>query len=117
MNVRTWSYLKCLGMATKRNDPNYAQVTGHIPKELSLKFRFACTAKGLDLSEGLEASISRWLEGFEVGGNQETSSDGAKYQTQINVLDLQKLADQLEIPSDRLLKAIKEIKLEVINGR
>lgn len=36
--------------------------------------------------------------------------------TQINILDLQKLADQLEIPSDRLLKAIKEIKLEVING-
>lgn len=36
--------------------------------------------------------------------------------TQINILDLQRLADQLEIPSDRLLKAIKEIKLEVFNG-
>ncbi len=33
-------------------------------------FRFACTAKGLDLSEGLEASITKWLEleGVEVVG-------------------------------------------------
>ena len=45
-----------------------------------------------------------------------TSEKAARNRTQINILDLQKLADQLEIPSDRLLKAIKEIKLEVING-
>jgi hypothetical protein len=40
----------------------------------------------------------------------------AQEQTRINILDLQKLADQLGIPSDRLLEAIKEIKLEVVNG-
>lgn len=36
--------------------------------------------------------------------------------SQINVLDLQRLANQLGIPSDRLLQAINEIKLEVVNG-
>ena len=38
-----------------------------------------------------------------------TSEKAARNRTQINILDLQKLADQLEIPSDRLLKAIKEL--------
>lgn len=46
----------------------------------------------------------------------EVSAQTPKSETRITALDLQKLADQLGIPSDRLLKAIKEIKLEVING-
>lgn len=69
-----------LKMATKRNDPNYAQVTGHIPKDLSIQFRMACTTKGLNLSEGLEASIVQWLAGSdstEVESGNQTSADHA----------------------------------------
>lgn len=55
-------------------------------------------------------------EAKKTGEFVPTSQKAAWNRTQINILDLQKLADQLEIPSDRLLKAIKEIKLEVING-
>jgi len=36
--------------------------------------------------------------------------------TQINVLGLQRLADQLDIPSDRLLQVVKDIQLDVVNG-
>jgi len=36
--------------------------------------------------------------------------------TTINILDIQRLADQLDIPSDKMLEAIKAIKLEVTNG-
>ena len=55
-------------------------------------------------------------EAKKTGEFVPTSEKATKNKTQFNLLDLQKLADQLEIPSDRLLKAIKEIKLEVING-
>jgi CopG-like RHH_1 or ribbon-helix-helix domain, RHH_5 len=61
--------------------------------------------------------LSRSVEEAKKTGEFIPASEkAARNRTQINILDLQKLADQLEIPSDRLLKAIKEIKLEVING-
>ncbi len=60
----------------------------------------------------IEIAITRAKQSGEFKSSQSRHQD----RTQINILDLQKLADQLDIPSDRLLKAIKEIKLEVING-
>lgn len=61
--------------------------------------------------------LSRCVEEAKRTGEFVPSSEKAvQNQTQINVLDLQKLADQLDIPSDRLLEAIKEIKLEIVNG-
>ncbi|MCA1994147.1 MAG: hypothetical protein LDL41_19185 [Coleofasciculus sp. S288] len=49
-------------MVTKRDDPNYSQVSGYIPKELALRFRIACTAKEISQSEALEKAIGQWLE-------------------------------------------------------
>jgi hypothetical protein len=46
----------------KKDDPNYSQVSGHVPKELALKFKVACTTKEITISEGLEKAISDWLE-------------------------------------------------------
>lgn len=61
--------------------------------------------------------LSRCVEEAKQSGEFVPSSQKViQNQTRINVLDLQKLADQLGIPSDRLLEAIKEIKLEVVNG-
>lgn len=62
----------------------------------------------------IETAIEKAKQSGEYKPSQKKTA--AQKQTQFNLLDLQKLADQLEIPSDRLLKAIKEIKLEVING-
>ncbi len=46
----------------KKDDPNYSQVSGHVPKELALRFRIACTAKEITISEALEKALEVWLE-------------------------------------------------------
>jgi len=46
----------------KKDDPNYSQVSGHVPKELALKFRITCTAKEITISEALEKALEVWLE-------------------------------------------------------
>ncbi|MCU0552115.1 MAG: hypothetical protein MUC48_22495 [Leptolyngbya sp. Prado105] len=48
--------------AVRRNDPNFAQVSGYIPKEMALQFKIACTAKEISMTEGLEQAVSLWLE-------------------------------------------------------
>jgi hypothetical protein len=48
-------------MVTKRDDPNYSQVSGYVPKDLALRFRIACTAKEISQSEALEEAIGKWL--------------------------------------------------------
>ena len=46
----------------RRNDPNFAQVSGYLPKEMALRFKIACTAKEISMTEGLEQAVSLWLE-------------------------------------------------------
>jgi hypothetical protein len=48
-------------VVTKRDDPNYAQVSGHIPKDKALDFKIACTRKQISHSEALEEAIDKWL--------------------------------------------------------
>jgi hypothetical protein len=48
-------------VVTKRDDPNYAQVSGHIPKDKALEFKVACTRKQISQSEALEEAIDKWL--------------------------------------------------------
>lgn len=48
-------------VVTKRDDPNYAQVSGHIPKDKALEFKIACTRKQISQSEALEEAIDKWL--------------------------------------------------------
>lgn len=49
-------------MVTKRTDPNYAQVTGHIPTELARMFGIYCAAEQISKSDGLERAIEALLE-------------------------------------------------------
>ncbi len=49
-------------MVTKRDDPNYSQVSGYIPKDLALRFKIACTSKEIAQSQAMEEAIQRWLE-------------------------------------------------------
>ena len=48
-------------------DPNYKQISGHIPKEKLLAFKIAIAAKETTLSEALEQAIDLWLIAVERG--------------------------------------------------
>jgi hypothetical protein len=50
-----------LTLVTKRNDPNYAQVTGHIPVDLARRFGIYCASKQISKSEGLEKAVETLL--------------------------------------------------------
>ena len=45
----------------KREDPDYSQVSGYIPKKLALKFKAACTMRETTQSDALEKAIQAWL--------------------------------------------------------
>ncbi|MBD2458804.1 hypothetical protein H6G80_32695 [Nostoc sp. FACHB-87] len=52
-------------VATRRDDPNFSQVSGYIPKEKALNFKIACTALQITQSDALDEAISLWLENHE----------------------------------------------------
>ena len=51
-----------ISVVTKRDDPNYSQVSGYVPKGLARRFRIACTSKEISQSEALEEALEQWLE-------------------------------------------------------
>jgi hypothetical protein len=53
-------------VVSKRDDPAYSQVSGHIPNDLALKFKIACTTKQISNSDGLEQAVRLWLEQDEA---------------------------------------------------
>ena len=63
----------------KREDPEYAQVSGYIPKKLALRFKAACTMRETTQSEALEKAVKAWLEkgvDSEEARNQEQEVSG-----------------------------------------
>ena len=57
-------------MATKRNDPDYEQVSGYVHKEIALKFRIFCMTERLTQSDALEQALSFWIESKNSETNQ-----------------------------------------------
>lgn len=51
-----------VSVVTKRDDPNYSQVSGYVPKDVARRFRIACTSKEISQSEALEEALEQWLE-------------------------------------------------------
>jgi hypothetical protein len=49
-------------MATKRNDPDYEQVSGYVHKDIALKFRIFCMTERLTQSDALEQALRFWIE-------------------------------------------------------
>lgn len=45
----------------KKDDPNYEQVRGHIPKKLARQFKQYCLDEEIDYSEGLERILASYL--------------------------------------------------------
>jgi hypothetical protein len=46
----------------RRNDPNYAQVSGYINKDLAMQFKITCTATEVSQTDALEEAVALWLE-------------------------------------------------------
>ena len=61
MSVSNLNELTTADLVTKRDDPNYAQVSGYIPKELARKFKILCTSEEISQSEALEVAVMMWL--------------------------------------------------------
>ncbi len=51
-----------VSVVTKRDDPNYSQVSGYVPKDLARRFKIACTSKEISQSAALEEALEQWLE-------------------------------------------------------
>ncbi|MBD1903745.1 hypothetical protein NDI44_28075 [Trichocoleus sp. DQ-A3] len=49
-------------LTTKRDDPDYAQVSGHVPVEVAREFGVLCAIKRITKSEALEEAIRLLLE-------------------------------------------------------
>lgn len=49
-------------LVDRRRDPNYEQVTGHIPKPLAKQFKVFCTENGTTIAEALETAVQLFLQ-------------------------------------------------------
>jgi hypothetical protein len=47
--------------ASRRADPNYVQISGHVPKALALDFKVAMTRAEVNQSEAMEQALSLWV--------------------------------------------------------
>lgn len=63
-------------VATRRDDPNFAQVSGYIPKDKALSFKIACTALQITQSDALDEAISLWLAKHEQPDSAPRSKQG-----------------------------------------
>ncbi len=52
---------QCDFLTTRRKDPNYAQVTSHIPKELAKRLKIYCTEEEITITEAVEVAIEEFL--------------------------------------------------------
>ena len=55
---------------SRRKDPNYAQVSGYINKDLAMQFKIACTATEVSQTDALEEAVALWLEKQKQAGDQ-----------------------------------------------
>lgn len=49
-------------LMNRRKDPNYAQVSGYIDKELAMRFKIVCTASEKSQTDALEEAVALWLQ-------------------------------------------------------
>jgi hypothetical protein len=72
MSLRKLHKLTSINLVTKRDDPNYAQVSGYVPKELARKFKVLCTSEEISQSEALEEAVMLWLREKEALSEKKT---------------------------------------------
>lgn len=49
-------------LTARRNDPNYTQVTSHVPKELAKRLKFYCTEHETTITEAVEQALIEFLD-------------------------------------------------------
>lgn len=54
-------------LTTRRKDPNYAQVTSHIPKELAKRLKFYCAEYETTITETVEIALQEFLDKRQQG--------------------------------------------------
>jgi hypothetical protein len=64
-----------ISVVTKRDDPNYSQVSGYVPKDLARRFRIACTSQEISQSEALEEALEKWLEEEKSPATKKSKED------------------------------------------
>ncbi|HAA30993.1 MAG TPA: hypothetical protein DCE56_28925 [Cyanobacteria bacterium UBA8553] len=62
-------------MVNKRDNPNYSQVSGYVPKDLARSFRIAYTSKEINHSEALEEALKKWLEDENPSPDKKNKKD------------------------------------------
>ena len=50
----------------KRENPDYLQISGYVPKGMGLQFKAACTLQELSQSEALEQAVRAWLSQNQI---------------------------------------------------
>ncbi|MGV0024417.1 hypothetical protein [Phormidesmis priestleyi] len=46
---------------SKKDDPNYEAVRGHIPKRMARRFKGLCAQLGIDHGAAMEAALEPWM--------------------------------------------------------
>lgn len=49
-------------LVTRRKDPNYTQVTSHIPKELAKRLKFYCAEYETTITDVVELALQKFLD-------------------------------------------------------
>jgi hypothetical protein len=49
-------------LTARRSDPNYTQVTSHVPKELAKRLKFYCTEYETTITEAVEEALREYLD-------------------------------------------------------
>ncbi|MDK3159880.1 hypothetical protein QPK87_25440 [Kamptonema cortianum] len=51
-----------LEMVARRDDPNYGQLSGYIPKELVDEFKIECIRRDIQKGDALAEAVRLWLD-------------------------------------------------------
>ena len=50
---------------TRRNDPDYLQISGYVPKEIGKQFKMKCLDMEITQTEALEQALQLWVKSLE----------------------------------------------------
>ncbi|MCD8490343.1 MAG: hypothetical protein LRZ84_27355 [Desertifilum sp.] len=62
-------------MASRRDDPNYGQLSGYIPKELVDEFKIQCIRRDIQKADALAEAIAMWIENGSKGAKKKNDRD------------------------------------------
>jgi hypothetical protein len=89
-------------VVSKRDDPNYHQVIGHVPADISSDFKAACVKKGISVSTGLEQALLLWLSKESHKEISEKPHQSSKNHSNKTLKSLSKtIASSSRRPTDR----------------